>query len=171
MSNKRRPDEFHYEQLPANHSHDRITFPPTKDLKFRNKVAKLLGKEEMECIQKNPDYDNLIEIHFDIDEDEVDDLSSLFDFFKKRALILSLVQVQQIEEENDLVFIFNIERCIFWIGFYFRAKDIEKDLKKVKNPFVSKLDFSREENLSPFFSCKMDYIGYLFQVCPCLRKQ
>jgi hypothetical protein len=94
---------------------------------------------------------------------------------------------------NVLVFISNYSRNVFWTGFYFKLKGYGSNVDEsssftmfnsnwgdknnnnnntggiVPNPFITTLDLSRDTSLFKLFGYELEFMGFLFDVCPCVK--
>ena len=88
---------------------------------------------------------------------------------------------------NVMLFIINYSRNVFWTGFYFRFRKRKEDNNNNNNnnnnnhdpnptkgitdinPFISTLDLSRDPDLFKLFDREFQYLGFLFEVCPCVK--
>lgn len=160
-----------YNHISGSHTHHRIEFPLTKNVEFSNSGTTYVHVYERKHIQGIRHYEDLTDIHFKLQKKKIKDITTLFDFFRKQSLNLHVVQIQKGENDpTDLVFISDIDRAIFWIGFYFRVVNTsDKPVPDIRNCFVSKLDFSTKDELGRFLLYEFEYLGYIFEVCPCVK--
>lgn len=163
------PLEARVGRITGTHAHGRIDFfPDRRAAKLDESGTSLLSKEERRHFQGLGIYEDLVNLHFELEEKGPSDLTSLFKFFRDRGQQIHMIQVQQRKKATSLLFCFDIEREILWIGFYFKVSSNES-IKEVNNPFVSQLDFSKDDDLKDFLLSEIKYKGFLFNVCPCVK--
>lgn len=148
------------------HIHSRVVFRQSSDIKFNKRGNALINPTEESYLSESvTDFFNYYRFDREVFP-KIEFVQDALKELKKNGYTLELMHIQP--ECQTIVFILNIDRYVFWAGYYFKYNCNVKG-EDLTNYFISEKDLF-DVCYSPILKSKLTYSGFILDICPCLQE-